>query len=50
MINDGYADNEIIKRIINISRFRLKKMIFLIKNKLNSDYYFKIEENGKENI
>lgn len=36
----GYTDLEIIRRINDISRFRLKKMIFLLKNNLNSDYYF----------
>lgn len=41
-INFKYADSEIIKRISEISRFRLKKMIFLLKNNLSSDYYFKI--------
>lgn len=42
MISNGYADHEIIKRIPNLSRYRIKKMIFLIKNDLNSDYYFSI--------
>ena len=44
MINNGLEDCEIIKRIENISRFRIKKMIYLIKNNLTSDFYFKIDE------
>lgn len=43
MINNGYTDNEISKRINNISKFRMKKMIFLLKNDLNSDHFFKIK-------
>jgi hypothetical protein len=42
MIDNGYADNEINKRISDISKYKIKKMIFLLKNNLNSDYYFKI--------
>lgn len=44
MINNGFTDSEIIKRIDNISRFRLKKMIYLIKNNLNSEYYFNLDK------
>lgn len=41
-INLGYLDSEIIKRINDVSRFRLKKMIFLLKNNLNSNHYFQL--------
>lgn len=44
LINNGYKDNEIIKRIDGISRFRVKKMIFLIKNNLDSNYYFDLSK------
>lgn len=41
-IENGFTDSEIIKRIEGISRYRLKKMIYLLRNDLNSDIYFKI--------
>ena len=41
-INFKYADSEIIKRINDVSRFRIKKMIFLLKNNLNSNHYFQL--------
>lgn len=40
-IQQGYSDNEIIKRINEISKYKLKKIIFLIRNNYNSDYFFK---------
>jgi len=40
LIEYEFTDNEIIKRIQDLSRYRIKKMIFLIKNNLTSDYFF----------
>lgn len=39
-VNNGYTNAEVIKRFPSISRFRLQKMIYLVKNNLTSDYYF----------
>ena len=38
-----YTNNEIMKRINGISKYRLKKMIFLLRNNLTSDYFFIIK-------
>ena len=40
-IQQGYIDNEIIMRINELSKYKLKKMMFLIRNNYNSDYFFK---------
>lgn len=42
MLDLGFNENEIIKRITGVSRYKIKKMIYLIKNNLTSDFYFKI--------
>lgn len=41
-IKQGFDDNEIIKRITDISKYRLKKMLFLLRNNLNSNHFFKL--------
>ena len=40
LIDLGFNDIEIINRISAISKFRLKKMLYLIRNNLTSNYYF----------
>lgn len=42
MIDNGYTDNEINKRISDISKYKVGKMIYLLRNNLDSSYYFKL--------
>jgi hypothetical protein len=41
-IIQGFDDNEITKRITDVSKYRLKKMLFLLRNNLNSNHFFKL--------